>query len=104
MKNKRSFIRKRLISSVSRDVRFNFSQQILHKQSPGISQKHTRHKRSTEQSGKHTRYKRSPGVSRKHRVETLVVADSAMYEYHGADLQQYVLTLMSIVSTLLITS
>lgn len=47
----------------------------------------------------HSRHKRSPGVSREHTVETLVVADSAMFQYHGSDLQQYVLTLMSIVST-----
>lgn len=42
------------------------------------------------------------GVSRKHTVETLVVADSKMYEFHGEDIQQYVLTLMSVVSTICI--
>ncbi|XP_070193825.1 A disintegrin and metalloproteinase with thrombospondin motifs 9-like [Littorina saxatilis] len=42
------------------------------------------------------RQKRSSGVSRKHRVETLVVADNHMFEYHRSDLQHYVLTLMSI--------
>ncbi|PVD24393.1 hypothetical protein C0Q70_14875 [Pomacea canaliculata] len=48
----------------------------------------------------HSRHKRSPGVSREHTVETLVVADSAMFQYHGSDLQQYVLTLMSIVGSI----
>ncbi|XP_012936105.1 A disintegrin and metalloproteinase with thrombospondin motifs 9 [Aplysia californica] len=43
------------------------------------------------------RRKRSVGVSRKHTVETLVVADAKMYQYHGEDTEQYVLTLMSIV-------
>ncbi|BFZ08740.1 hypothetical protein BsWGS_11778 [Bradybaena similaris] len=43
------------------------------------------------------RRKRSVGVSRKHTVETLVVADSKMYQFHGGDVQQYVLTLMSVV-------
>lgn len=31
-------------------------------------------------------------------VEVMVVADNRMVEYHGANLQHYVLTLMSIVS------
>ena len=49
--------------------------------------------------GRSSRRKRSVGVSRKHTVETLVVADSKMYRYHGDDVEHYVLTLMSIVST-----
>ncbi|KAH9492133.1 Mitochondrial Rho GTPase 1, partial [Bulinus truncatus] len=46
------------------------------------------------------RQKRSVGVSLKHTVETLVVADAKMYEYHGEDVENYVLTLMSIVKTI----
>ncbi|CAG5136175.1 unnamed protein product, partial [Candidula unifasciata] len=42
------------------------------------------------------RRRRSVGVSRKHTVETLVVADAKMYKFHGEDVQQYVLTLMSV--------
>lgn len=52
---------------------------------------------SMEQTGS-GRSKRSVGVSRKHTVETLVVADAKMYQYHGQDTENYVLTLMSIVS------
>ena len=58
----------------------------------------TRRADSSAKSGAKKRQKRSPGVSRKHRVETLVVADSYMFDYHGSDIQHYVLTLMSIVS------
>ncbi|RUS77633.1 hypothetical protein EGW08_014608, partial [Elysia chlorotica] len=47
--------------------------------------------------GRSRRRKRSVGVSRKHTVETLVVADSKMYRYHGNDVEHYVLTLMSVV-------
>jgi thrombospondin motif-containing protein 9 len=32
-------------------------------------------------------------------VEVMVVADNRMVSYHGANLQHYILTLMSIVST-----
>ncbi|XP_059166444.1 A disintegrin and metalloproteinase with thrombospondin motifs 9-like [Physella acuta] len=46
------------------------------------------------------RRKRSVGISEKHTVETLVVADSKMYQHHGEDLKHYVLTLMSVVKNI----
>lgn len=36
-------------------------------------------------------------------VEVMVVADSKMVEHHGSNLQHYILTLMSIVSSALLT-
>ena len=45
----------------------------------------------------HSRHKRS--MSWERNVEVLVVTDYLMASYHGNDLQHYVLTLMSIVST-----
>ena len=45
---------------------------------------------------KHSRSKRS--VSREHTVELMIVADSKMSEYHGDGLEQYVLSLIAVVS------
>lgn len=42
-------------------------------------------------------------VSKERWVETLVVADSKMVEYHGSDhVESYILTIMSMVSTILL--
>ena len=49
----------------------------------------------------HSRHKRS--MSWERNVEVLVVADYQMARYHGNDLQHYVLTLMSIVSSTFFT-
>ena len=43
-----------------------------------------------------TRNKRS--VSRDHTVELMIVADSKMAEYHGDGLEQYILSLVAVVS------
>ncbi|KAK6176237.1 hypothetical protein SNE40_014557 [Patella caerulea] len=46
----------------------------------------------------HSRHKRSDSLKRF--VETLVVADKSMKDYHGDDLQHYVLTLMAMVTSI----
>ena len=46
-----------------------------------------------------SRRRRAQGEVEEHWVETMVVADASMWRVHGNDTQQYVLTLMSIVST-----
>lgn len=52
----------------------------------------------TAGAGKHKRTKRFLSYPRY--VEVMVVADNRMVEHHGANLQHYVLTLMSIVATI----
>ena len=51
---------------------------------------------STREKGTHRRTKRFLSYPRF--VEVMVVADNRMVLYHGANLQHYILTLMSIVS------
>lgn len=46
---------------------------------------------------RHHRQKRS--TSYKRNVEVMVAADNKMLQYHGNDLERYILTLMAIVST-----
>ena len=48
----------------------------------------------------HHIHKRS--TSYKRYVEVMVAADYHMQQYHGSELQRYILTLMAIVSTLII--
>ena len=65
------------------------------------SRAHSQQSEQSGQSGARRRRRRSRstrGYSLRHDVETLVVADDSMFQYHGNDTQQYVLTLMSIVS------
>ena len=50
-----------------------------------------------EEEGLFGRRRRS--TSHAHHLEVMVAADAKMAEYHGDQLQQYILTLMSIVST-----
>lgn len=52
---------------------------------------------SSGDSGPHRRSKRFLSYPRF--VEVMLVADSRMVEHHGSNLQHYILTLMSIVST-----
>lgn len=54
---------------------------------------------STGDSGPHRRSKRFLSYPRY--VEVMLVADSKMVEHHGSNLQHYILTLMSIVSSAL---
>lgn len=51
--------------------------------------------------GTHTHKRTKRFLSYPRYVEVMVVADNKMVEYHGANLQHYVLTLMSIVSIFL---
>lgn len=54
---------------------------------------------SSGESGPHRRSKRFLSYPRF--VEVMLVADSKMVEHHGSNLQHYILTLMSIVSSTL---
>ena len=57
---------------------------------------------SSGDSGPHRRSKRFLSYPRF--VEVMVVADSKMVEHHGSNLQHYILTLMSIVSSAQLTT
>ena len=57
-------------------------------------------RKTTEKADVLGRHRSKRSISMERYVEVMVVADMKMAEYHGKDLQHYILTLMSIVSSL----
>ncbi len=72
------------------------SDALLRSESDGASTRPSN--RSSGDSGPHRRTKRFLSYPRF--VEVMLVADSKMVEHHGSNLQHYILTLMSIVSSI----
>lgn len=75
----------------------NLSAGVLSSAIPSTEDKHPSANDSSSESGPHRRAKRFLSYPRF--VEVMVVADYKMVEHHRSNLQHYVLTLMSIVSS-----
>lgn len=79
------------------DIDFDYDSDYLHQVHSG-----TRGEDPDEHSlnEKNLRKRSKRSISEEYFVEMLVVADSSMASYHGGDVENYILALMYIVSTL----
>lgn len=80
------------------DMLFDYDSDYLHQIHSGTREDSFDHNRSNERLYSKKRSRRS--VSEEYFVEMLVVADSSMANYHGGDVENYILALMYIVSVL----